>query len=238
MLGACGSFGDHVVKKGETLYSISWRYGQDYRKLAQWNGISPPYIIHEGQRLRVTPPPGMARAPATASAAKQNAAPAASRRQKQETGQVRAPVPRRPVAKAPAPRGLTWAWPAEGQLISRFSARDAGRKGIDIAGPPGTAVRAAAPGRVVYSGDGIPRYGHLLIIKHNDKFLSAYAHNRRLLVREGAVVKQGQRIAEMGRSGTGVSRAMLHFEIRADGVPVDPLAYLPRKVAGAAAAGK
>ncbi len=120
-----------------------------------------------------------------------------------------------------------WTWPAHGRVIGRFVRGKPGRKGIDIAGTPGTPIYAAAAGRVVYSGNGIPRYGNLLIIKHNDKYLSAYAHNRRLLVQEGAVVKRGQLIAEMGRSGTGVSQVMLHFEIRVDGEPVDPLAYLP-----------
>ncbi len=228
LLGACGSFGDHVVSKGETLYSISWRYGQDYRQLAAWNHIPPPYIIHQGQRLRLTPPGSMKSAQPPLQ--KKDGTP----RQQQKRKKPAAQAAQRPAPAAPQQkRILSWSWPAEGSLISRFSAKKPGRKGIDIAGHAGAAVKAAAAGRVVYSGSGIQRYGNLLIIKHNDKYLSAYAHNRRLLVQEGTLVKQGQRIAEMGRSGTGVGRVMLHFEIRADGVPVDPLAYLPvKKVRG------
>lgn len=226
LLSACGSFGDHVVKKGETLYSISWRYGQDYRQLAAWNRIPPPYIIHQGQHLRLTSPGGM-KSTQPLTQMKDGTSQLQQKRNK-----TRAQAAQRPVPAAPQQqRKLSWSWPAAGQLISRFSTKDPGKKGIDIAGRQGAAVKAAAAGRVVYSGSGITRYGNLLIIKHNEKYLSAYAHNRRLLVQEGALVKQGQQIAEMGRSGTGVSRVMLHFEIRADGVPVDPLVYLPRKEA-------
>ncbi len=228
LLDACGSLGDHVVRKGETLYSISWRYGQDYRQLAAWNRIPPPYVIHQGQRLRLTPPGGVKSTPPAAGGNKvfqQRSKKGGGKGESRAGHAVRRPAPP-PAAQA---RSLNWSWPAAGQLISRFSSKEPGKKGIDIAGHQGAVVKAAAAGRVVYSGSGIPRYGNLLIIKHNEKYLSAYAHNRRLLVQEGAVVKQGQQIAEMGRSGTGIRRVMLHFEIRADGVPVDPLRYLPRK---------
>ena len=245
VLAACGTFGQHVVRKGETLYSISWRYGLDYREVAAWNGLSPPYVIREGQRLRLTPPPGLRPAPSTgfpprhagsprmASTAGRGASSTAS--SPAVKGSERDPakgIARKDTSEVSgSTRAPDWTWPARGRLIGRFARGEPGRKGIDIAGAPGTPVRAAAAGRVVYSGNGIPRYGNLLIIKHNDKYLSAYAHNRRLLVQEGAVVKRGQQIAEMGRSGTGVSQVMLHFEIRVDGEPVDPLAYLPPRKA-------
>ncbi len=227
-LVGCGTFGDHVVRKGETLYSISWRYGYDYRQVAAWNNIPPPYIIREGQRLRLTPPaerreigasPGRSE-PRPMTARRPETRPAAQPKEKAEPAVV---------PPAQPPRKLTWVWPAEGSILTRFSPGKPGRKGIDIGGRLGDPVKAAAAGRVVYSGKGIPRYGNLLIIKHNDKFLSAYAHNRRLLVEEGVMVAKGQKIAEMGRSGTGVTQVMLHFEIRVDGKPVDPMAYLPAK---------
>jgi lipoprotein NlpD len=117
-----------------------------------------------------------------------------------------------------------WRWPARGKVVTSFSA--SGRKGIDIEGRFGQTVMAAAGGRVVYSGSGLIGYGQLIIVKHNKRYLSAYAHNNKLLVKEGDAVKGGQRIAEMGRSGP--NRALLHFEIRRDGKPIDPLRYLPK----------
>ncbi|HBN52725.1 MAG TPA: hypothetical protein DD456_01395, partial [Stenotrophomonas sp.] len=128
---------------------------------------------------------------------------------------------------APANSGIGWRWPADGALVGRFVAGETTKQGIDIAGSSGQAVRAAGPGVVVYSGAGLVGYGELIIIKHNDQWLSAYGHNRKRLVNEGQNVKAGEQIAEMGRTGT--SRDMLHFEIRYNGKPVDPLQYLPQK---------
>jgi lipoprotein NlpD len=122
---------------------------------------------------------------------------------------------------------MVWRWPTEGRVVSTFSESGPGRKGINIVGKPGQAITAAADGTVVYSGDGLPRYGNLLIIKHNDTYLSAYAHNDTLLVKEGDKVKSGQRIATLGRSGTQTDQ--LHFEIRRNGKPVDPLRFLPKQ---------
>ena len=122
---------------------------------------------------------------------------------------------------------MKWRWPVDGQLLSRFEAGQPTKQGIDIAGSGGAPVRAAGDGTVVYSGSGLVGYGELIIIKHDEQWLSAYGHNRNRLVNEGAVVKAGQQIAELGR--TGASRDMLHFEIRYNGKPVDPLRYLPRK---------
>ena len=200
---ATGSAEWHVVRRGESLYSIAWRYGQSYQTLARWNGIRAPYTIYPGQKLRV-------RAPQAAS-----------------------PPARRPPSRpqpprsqpAPPPAKLVWQWPVEGPVLRRFDPRGSGKKGIAIGGKPGTPVRAAAPGRVVYSGGGLVGYGRLIIIKHDKNYLSAYGHNRKLMAHEGDQVRGGQVIAQMGSSGT--DRTMLHFEIRKDGSPVDPLRLLP-----------
>ncbi|MCO6411127.1 MAG: peptidoglycan DD-metalloendopeptidase family protein [Thiogranum sp.] len=149
---------------------------------------------------------------------------------------VAAPATSRPgpVATAPAIRpepafaaDIVWKWPADGRLIRSYDATASGKKGIDIAGKTGDDVRAAASGKVVYSGSGLSGYGRLIIIKHNNDFLSAYAHNRELVATEGQWVKGNEVIARMGSSGT--DRTMLHFEIRKQGRPVDPLRYLPRR---------
>ena len=210
-----------IVRRGDTLYGIAFRNGLDYRDVAAWNGIGPPYTIYPGQRLRLsgpasagrrvvqTRPPGepVHRPPTTS------------------TPPRPAPTPASPPA-APASK-LGWAWPADGQLINTFAGGDPTRQGIDIAGKRGDPVRAAADGVVVYSGAGLVGYGELVIVKHDESWLSAYGHNRARLVAEGARVRAGQQIAEMGR--TGADRDMLHFEIRYDGKPVDPLRYLPRR---------
>ncbi len=217
-----------VVQAGDTLYSIAFERGLDYRTLAAWNGISPPYLIKPGQRLRLTAPRSL---PAPAPAA-----PASPPR----TPIPKPPAPTQTAKSATTPKAVPsampaagpyfklgkrdWIWPAEGKVIRKYSARR-GNKGIDIAGQPGQTVRSAAPGRVVYAGSGLRGYGRLIIVKHNETFLSAYAHNRKILVSEGSMVTRGQQIAEMGRSGT--DRVKLHFEIRRRGVPVDPLRFLP-----------
>lgn len=205
--------GQYRVQRGDTLYSISFSYGLDYRDVAAWNDIGPPYRIYPGQRLRL-------RAPATAAPPQQARAqpsrPAASTRRVEPRRED--PTPRQ--------RTLHWQWPTRGEVIRTFSATDNGKKGIDIAGKSGQPVRAAADGEVVYSGEGLLRYGKLIIIKHDQTFFSAYAHNRVLLVAEGQRVKSGQTIAELGSTGT--TRPMLHFEVRRNGHPVDPLGYLPR----------
>lgn len=136
-----------------------------------------------------------------------------------------APVPEQKPAAVDAP--IVWDWPAAGNIVGRFSDSSVDKKGLDIGGKRGDAVKAAADGEVVYTGSGVLLYGDLVIIKHNDRFLSAYAHNDRILVKERAIVKRGDVIAELGSSG--IDRNMLHFEIRMDGTPVDPLIYLPAK---------
>ncbi len=208
--------GYHVVEEGDTLYSIAFAAGQDYRELARWNGIGWPYRIYPDQRLRVTPPSGRAAAAGTASAVEPAARRGAARPRIEEArSERRAEV---------APR---WQWPTEGQVIKNFSHGESGRKGLDIGGVAGQPVRAAANGRVVYSGSGLRGYGKLIIIKHDDVYLSAYGHNRRLLVKEGEVLRGGQLIAELG--DTGATQPMLHFEIRRNGEPVDPQSLLPKR---------
>lgn len=267
--------GSYVVMKGDTLYSIAFRQGVDFRDLAQWNGIAAPYTIWAGQRLKLSPPartaaapvaatPGHASAvPATAAPANsvpvfepiappthssasasappaaassvppsaKPAAPAAAGTSTVPVAGVPAPVPATLPPPAPAAAGVSrvtsgvqWRWPADGSLVGRFQSGDA-IPGIEIAGKSGDAVRAAADGVVVYSGNGLVGYGELVIIKHNDSFLSAYGHNSKRLVKEGQRVSMGQQIAEMGSTGT--TRVELGFQIRKDGNPVDPLGYLP-----------
>ena len=193
----------HTVQKGDTLFSISWRYGIATKALARWNNIPYPYTIYPGQKLRL------------------NSTAPTSRTAKKTASKKTTPQPSKKKVKT-VPVG-DWRWPVKGKLISKFSNKN---NGIDIAAREGTGVGAAAAGKVVYAGNGLRGYGNLLIIKHNDSFFSAYAHHRRLLVAEGVSVKAGQKIAEVGSTGT--DKTMLHFEIRRDGNPVDPLKYLPR----------
>lgn len=226
--------GFYVVKRHEDLYSIAWRFDLNYRDLAQWNGIPAPYRIYPGQLLRMNPPPngyvnsGPVVEPSQVSPAANTGGETSTRSGPVAQQQASSPVPQ---SKPPLPAAshLTWVWPAQGVLSAGFTGGSAGNQGIDISGKLGEPVVAASAGQVVYSGDGLPSYGNLLIIQHNERYLTAYAHNQKLLVHEGDVVKQGQEIATMGRSGTDVPKPMLHFEIRVDGEPVDPLRYLPKQ---------
>ena len=215
------------VRTGDTLYGIAWESGRDYRELAEWNRIAPPYVIRPGQVLRLYPPSGSTPRPALRSEQKPAPKPEApmardkAARKKSETQKPEA-ASTKPVAAKFGP----WSWPVDGNVVERFTPNGS-NKGIGIAGKKGQAVHAAAPGTVVYQGSGLRGYGELIIIKHDADFLSAYAHNDKILVKEGNVIRRGQKIAEMGGSGT--DRVKLHFEIRHRGTPVDPLAYLPKK---------
>ena len=269
------------VVAGDTLYSIAFRNGLDYRELARWNAIGSPYRIGIGQLLRLHPPetastaqpvPGAAitqaapdrsvaaavtplsvttmpaapirdAAPATHEtlpAPQQTPAPAAMPVAPVAVAKPASPelpsaaaVASAPVSKAAAPTpqlsagGVTWRWPSDGKVIGTYVDGDQTRQGLDIAGKAGDPVLAAADGEVVYSGNGLIGYGELIIVKHNASFLSAYGHNRKRLVKEGQHVAAGQQIAEMG--ATASSRDELHFEIRKNGKPVNPLDYLPAK---------
>lgn len=245
LLSGCGGHVYHMVEKGDTLYSISFRYQQDYRDIARWNDIAPPYALKPGQELRVAPPRApshgerlaAARNPAPATRPPVASAPAPTPSSQGATVIPLSPPPAAAKPPAPAPRTdgatasanapLVWQWPvANARARKDMNVRAAG-KALEFRGPRGEPVRAAADGRVVYSGSGIPHFGNLLIIKHNERFLSAYAHNQRLLVAEGTTVRAGQVVAEMGDSGTGAEEVKLRFEIRLEGSPVDPAQYLP-----------
>lgn len=206
-----------VVRRGDTLYALARIHNITPRDLASWNGLSEPYTIYPGQSLRLYP--------GGATTAGRPATGGTTTTPRPATG---ASTPATPVA-APAPvnSGIGWRWPADGVVVGRYVAGETTKQGVDIAGSSGQAVRAAGPGVVVYSGAGLVGYGELIIIKHNEQWLSAYGHNRKRLVNEGQSVKAGDQIAEMGR--TGAARDMLHFEIRYNGKPVDPLQYLPAK---------
>jgi len=206
-----------TVRQGDTLYGIARRTNVSPLDLASWNNLSSPDTIYPGQQLKLYPQGAVAtRPPAAGGSPSRPASPA--------TGA--APVA---TASTPAPvaSGFNWRWPADGVVVGSYVAGEATKQGIDIAGTNGQAVKAAADGVVVYSGAGLVGYGELIIIKHNEQWLSAYGHNRKRLVNEGQTVKAGQQIAEMGRSGA--TRDMLHFEIRYNGKPVDPIGYLPKK---------
>ncbi|MDH5400831.1 MAG: peptidoglycan DD-metalloendopeptidase family protein [Cyclobacteriaceae bacterium] len=214
----------HIVKAGETLYSIAWQYGHDYREVASWNGIDRSYTIFPEQELKVMKPAGYAEPKKTDLTKIHKPTPPRSLPVKATP--VRSTV-KKPFKTRTTSQNLRWRWPARGKILSRFSSRDPGQKGIDIAGQTGQAIYAAEQGHVVYSGSGLRGYGELIIVKHNETFLSAYAHNHRLLVKEGQKVKKGEHIADMGKTGT--ERVMLHFEIRRDGIPVNPFEYLPKQ---------
>lgn len=220
----------HVVRKGDTLYSIAFDAGLDYRAVARWNGINPPYVIAPGRKLRLRPPPGYTLPTRPASGSRPGTAatqPSASGSTPTSGSTSTSTAARQPAPEPPSTSSGavdSWLWPARGTIIRGFS-QDSANPGIDIAGQEGDPVKSAAGGRVVYSGDGLRGYGQLIIVKHNETFLSAYAHNRKLLVREGDQVQRGQPIAEMGSTGT--NRVKLHFEIRKQGTAVDPLQYLP-----------
>ena len=275
----------YQVQRGDTLYSIAFRHGLDYREIAAWNRIAAPYTIYVGQILHLgpaavpkasspratatastrpstskppiasasapsasaptsfeplerTPPPSsaisttsVAGGPATTAAPSPKPPPAATPASTPAT----APPAAAPATATPTPAAdstatvgeVSWRWPADGTLVGAFVSGDQTKQGIDISGKSGDPVRAAADGTVVYSGNGLVGYGELVIIKHNASYLSAYGHNRKRMVKEGDRVKAGQVIAEMGSSSA--SRDSLHFEIRKNGKPANPLDYLPRR---------
>jgi lipoprotein NlpD len=221
----------HVVRPGDTLYKIAWQYRLDQRELARWNGLKDPDLIRVGQRLRLTPPPNAttARAPAPPAAKPrpsggQSAPPAGAGSGASGAPQVGAAAAEPPLPNLPPP---AWTWPAEGPVVTRFGSHDGIATGIGIGGREGEPVHAAAAGRVVYTGAGLVGYGQLVIIKHNETYLTAYGYTRNLAVAQGQEVARGQTIAAMGPGPERQPR--LHFEIRRNGVPVDPLQFFPQK---------
>ena len=215
--------GSYVVKPGDTLLRIALSHGRSWREIARWNQLDDPNRLEVGQVLRVTPPPGEEAASAAPAEAAQPAQPAAVPATPARGTATPAAVPPAAADAADAQGALRWQWPAAGPVLRGFDG--SGSKGVAIGGQAGDAVLAASDGRVVYAGSGLRGYGNLVIVKHDNVFLSAYAHNSRLLVKEDDPVLRGQKIAEMGSSDA--DRVQLHFEIRRQGRPVDPLQYLP-----------
>jgi len=231
-----GKPGYYAVRPGDTIRRIGIETGQTWQNIARWNNLDNPDLIEVGQVLRVIPPTGSTAssadarpvtqpivAPATSAAAA--AAAAAPGAAASAATKLPAPVTASPTppAAASGDEDVGWIWPAQGTLIAGFD--EAKNKGLDISGKAGDSVLAAADGRVVYAGAGLRGYGNLIILKHNNTYLTAYAHNRTLLVKEDQSVQKGQKIAEMGNSDA--DRVKLHFEIRRQGKPVDPARYLP-----------
>ncbi|MEZ5584332.1 MAG: peptidoglycan DD-metalloendopeptidase family protein [Candidatus Competibacteraceae bacterium] len=216
------------VKRGDTLSTIAMRYDLDYKELADWNQLDSPDLIYAGQWLRLRPPGASDR---TSTAPQRRTPPTQPSRSE---GLVRTTVQQ--------PTGLhsnkakrvvdqrTWLWPTDGEVLRRYQPEVPGGKGIQIGGVAGQPVRAAASGQVVYSGSGLPGYGRLIIVKHSGKLLSAYGYLGEILVKEGEEVTSGQSIAVLGIGRE--NRPMLHFEIRRDGQPVNPLSFLPVQGAG------
>ena len=211
--------GYYRIKRGDTLLRIALDHGQSHREIAEWNNISDPNVIEVGQVIRVEPT--------------KSSKPISSRAEvKQEkpvdkkplnTAQSEKPIQEKPQQDLATDTGIRLSWPSKGEVVERF---DEGKnKGIGIAGKSGDPIQSAADGKVVYAGNSLRGYGNLVIVKHDNTYLTAYAHNRTLLVKEGDAVKKSQKIAEMGN--TDSDRVKLHFELRKNGKPVDPSAYLP-----------
>jgi lipoprotein NlpD len=217
-----GKPGFYTVRPGDTLIRIGLEAGQSWRDIARWNDITNPNLIEVGQVLRITPPPGAA--PVVA-ASPTPSSPAVTATTSTRAGTATAASPASQPQQSSNDEDVGWVWPATGTVLAGFD--EARNKGIDIGGRLGDPVLAAGDGRVVYAGSGLRGYGNLIIIKHNNTFLSAYAHNQTLLVREDQNVRKGQKIAEMGQSDA--DRVKLHFEIRRQGRPVDPTRYLPTR---------
>lgn len=249
LLAGCASHGgvSHVfrptvyeVRPGDTLYSIAWRYGLDHHQLARWNDLDSPGHIVVGQELRLRPDGDTARAARPTATARSsqssrqgNAGRTATRSAESRGRGTSSSSPSQPAdepssgsAEASAGPG-DWGWPATGDLVGHFGDDGVAGRGIEVAGEAGAPIKATAAGEVVYSGEGLQAYGQLVIIRHAGDYLSAYAHNDRLLVSEGQRVAAGQQIAEMGETNEG--RVLLHFEIRRKGTPVNPLDYLPAR---------
>ncbi len=223
-----GKPGYYTVKQGDTLIRIGLESGQSHRDIARWNALDNPNRIEIGQVLRVAPPEeAVVAKPVAAAKVTSTALPpagAASAPAKAASAPVSAPAANN--ANSSSEDDISFAWPSKGELLDGFDEAK-NRKGVDIGGASGDAVWAAADGKVVYADAGLRGYGKLIILKHNSMYLTAYAHNQTLLVKEDQMVKKGQKIAEMGN--TDADRVKLHFEVRKQGKPVDPSKYLPAR---------
>lgn len=234
----------YTVQKGDTLYGIALEHGFDYKEVAELNGIVPPYTIRIGQQLKFSTS-AQAAVPLKAVAVTEPQSTGEEALLKTQPKAIKQPYTEQVVVASAEPQEklatpaekkedasttddekIDWNWPTAGKVIASFNEASSSGKGLDIGGKGGQPILAAAPGKVVYSGSGLRGYGKLVIIKHNKSYLSAYAHNRQILVKEGQVVTKGQKIAEMG--DTDADQVKLHFEIRQFGKPVDPLKYLPQ----------
>ena len=226
-----GKPGYYSVRPGDTLIRIGLENGQSWKDIARWNNLENPNLIEVGQVLRVVPPgSAVAAAPVATAVVGDSGVVTRPVSSSSVAPSTAASAPAAVPAPAPAPAaaaddGLGFIWPAAGSLLAGFD--EARNKGYDIGGKAGDPVLAAADGRVVYAGAGLRGYGNLIILKHNNTYLTAYAHNQTLLVKEDQSVRKGQKIAEMGSSGT--DKVKLHFEVRRNGKPVDPLKYLPQR---------
>lgn len=243
-----------IASRDDSLYTIAWRYGVDVQELARRNNIAPPYHLRAGQKIMLSDGDAATRLAESRSVAAPRGVKIAAVQEDQPVVEVASSTPThsavsavKPSHNAPAVEPTVapastavaassavasgtsgrWLWPTSGRVITLYSATDPLRKGIDLEGKLGDPVKAAGSGSVVYAGSGLAGYGELIIIKHDDQFLSAYGHNSKLLVAEGDTVKKGQVIAQVG--STGADKNKLHFEIRKAGKPVDPLLYLPRR---------
>ena len=194
----------HIVRRGETLFSIAFRYGKDPADVARWNRLGDGSLIHPGDVIRLS---------SSGSAAR-------------PTSSSNRPAPK-PLPKVPTQPPPPWTWPTGGKISVEFGGKPGTGTGVLINGKVGQAITAAASGRVVYAGSGLIGYGQLIILKHNDTYLSAYGYNASLLVKEDETIKKGQRIATMGEGPE--RKARLHFEIRRNGKPVNPRQYLPAR---------
>ena len=234
---------EYVVQPGETLYSIAWRANSDVRQIAKLNNIPAPYNIFPNQKLilvankqtkgvKASKNKQYSKSPTKSSTQKNNTVvkKSVASSKKQAYGKN---ISDKKIIENSQPKDnfsqkiRRWQWPVKGKIIAYFSAKEKGNKGIDITAQRGTKIKATASGKVVYSGSALRGYGKLVIIKHNDDYLSAYAHNDKILVKEQQQVKAGDTIATMGDTDT--ERVMLHFEIRFRGKSVDPLKYLPKR---------
>ena len=204
----------HQVERGETLYSIAWRYDLDVRKLARINGIKAPFVISQGQMLSLDTSAIRAQPLGNRVASQAETASTVNTR---SSGQEKPAA--QPAAKVVFSNDWKWQWPVKGKVVESYNPKEL-RKGIKIKAVGRSAVRSSGPGVVVYAGEGLRGYGKLVIIKHSEILLSAYAQNEQIMVKEGQTVKQMEIISRLGANGT------LHFEIRKDGYPINPVSYL------------
>ncbi|MFT6898148.1 MAG: lipoprotein NlpD [Paraglaciecola sp.] len=227
--------GEHYrVKKGDTLFTISWLTGLDYRDIAKLNHILPPYHIYPGQRLslttKTTQSTGKISSRQTGQISSKNTPQVVDHQKKQAYGKNLSIEKKRAVAlpNSEFPSQVkSWLWPTKNSVSRGFSVAEQGNKGLDFSGTLGLPILVTAAGKVVYTGDALRGYGKLVIVKHSDSFLSAYAHNDKILVKEQQWVRAGQKIATMGKSGA--DKVKLHFEVRYKGKSVDPLRFLPKR---------